>query len=225
MSRRVEVVDYRTEWEKEYKEESKKIKQALGKNCVSVEHIGSTAVKGMKAKPVIDIMPVVKKLSAVDAVHEELEALGYVCKGENGIAGRRFFVKGGENPTFHVHIFEERNKNEIGRHLAVREYLRNHPEDAKEYGELKSRLAAEYPEDIDSYCSGKADYLNGLEKKAVQWTEKQMKIGSYGSMGMCMGMCLGVAFGTATSNLALCMSLGLVIGLFVGTFVGRAKAK
>ena len=73
--------------------------------------------------------------------------------------------------------------------------------------------------------SGKADYLNGLEKKAVQWTEKQMKIGSYGSMGMCMGMCLGVAIGTATSNLALCMSLGLVIGLFVGTFVGRAKAK
>ena len=73
MSRRVEVVDYRPEWEKEYKEESKKIKQALGKNCVSIEHIGSTAVKGMKAKPVIDIMPVVKKLSAVDAVHEELE--------------------------------------------------------------------------------------------------------------------------------------------------------
>ena len=109
--------------------------------------------------------------------------------------------------------------------MAVREYLRNHPEDAKEYSELKSRLAAEYPEDIDGYCGGKADYVNGLEKKAVQWTEKQMKIGSYGSMGMCMGMCLGVAIGTATSNLAVCMSLGLAIGLVVGTFVGRTKAK
>lgn len=225
MSRRVEVVDYRPEWEKDYKEEAKKIKQVLGKNCVSIEHIGSTAVKGMKAKPIIDIMPVVKKLSAVDEVHEELEALGYVCKGENGIADRRFFVKGGENPIFHVHIFEERNKNEIGRHLAVREYLRNHPEDVKEYSELKSHLAAEYPENIDDYCSGKADYLNGLEKKAIQWTEKQMKIGSYGSMGMCMGMCLGVAIGTTTSNLAVCMSLGLVIGMVVGILVGRAKAK
>lgn len=225
MVRKVEVVDYRPEWEKQYKEESKKIKQILGKNCVSIEHIGSTAVKTMKAEPVIDILAIVKKLSDTDEHAEELADFGYACKGESGIPGRRLYCKEGDNPAYHLYIYEERNKNEIGRYLAVREYLRNHKEDAEAYSELKVRLANEFPEDIDGYCHGKEEFLNGLEKKAVEWTEKQLMVGNYGAMGMCMGMCLGVAIGTATSNLAICMCLGVCIGLLVGTCVGKSKMK
>ena len=97
MARKIEVVDYRPEWETMFKEESKKIKKILGKNCVGVYHIGSTSVKGLPAKPIIDIMPVVKDISLVDAHNSEFEALGYECRGEFGIPGRRFFAKGGDN--------------------------------------------------------------------------------------------------------------------------------
>ena len=67
MARKIEVVDYRPEWAVMFKEEAKKIKKILGKNCIGIYHIGSTAVKGLPAKPIIDIMPVVKDLSLVDA--------------------------------------------------------------------------------------------------------------------------------------------------------------
>ncbi|MFR9146199.1 MAG: GrpB family protein [Mediterraneibacter sp.] len=85
MARKIEVVDYRPEWADMYKREAKKIRSILGKNCKAVCHIGSTSVKGMPAKPIIDIMPVVRDISLVDAHNKEFEALGYDCRGEFGI--------------------------------------------------------------------------------------------------------------------------------------------
>ncbi|EJW91927.1 protein belonging to Uncharacterized protein family UPF0157, partial [gut metagenome] len=70
-----------------------------GENCLAIYHIGSTAVKGLWAKPIIDLMPVVKEIKSVDIHEQEFEALGYECKGEYGIAGRRFFMKGGDHRT------------------------------------------------------------------------------------------------------------------------------
>ena len=81
----------------------------------------------MPAKPIIDIMPVVRDISLVDAHNKEFEALGYDCRGEFGIPGRRFFTKGGDNRTHHIHIFELSNQTDIQRHLAVRDYLAAHP--------------------------------------------------------------------------------------------------
>ena len=83
MARKIEVVDYRPEWETMFKEESRKIKKILGKNCAGIYHIGSTSVKNMPAKPIIDIMPVVKDLSLVDAHNKEFEALGYECRASS----------------------------------------------------------------------------------------------------------------------------------------------
>ena len=133
MARKIEVVDYNPEWEKQFKEEAKKIKAILGKNCVEIHHIGSTSVKGLKAKPVIDIMPVVKDISLVDGQNAQFEALGYECMGEFGIPGRRFYRKGGDNRTHHIHIFQKDNTAQIQRHLAVRDYLRSNKEKAEEY--------------------------------------------------------------------------------------------
>ena len=100
-------------------------------------------------------MPVVKELEAVDLHNKEFEALGYECKGEYGILGRRFFMKGGDLRTHHVHIFAEESRKEIERHLAVRDYLRTHKKDAEAYAALKTELAEKFTYDNEGYCDGK----------------------------------------------------------------------
>ena len=191
MARKIEVVDYRPEWDTMFKVESKKIKKILGKNCVGVYHIGSTSVKGLPAKPIIDIMPVVKDISLVDAHNSEFETLGYECRGEFGIPGRRFFAKGGDNRTHHIHIFEQSNQTDIQRHIAVRDYLNAHSDTAAEYAALKKKLAAEFPFDNDGYCDGKEEYMKSLEEKALHWQEKQNRI----SLGISLDLMFGIAFG------------------------------
>jgi GrpB-like predicted nucleotidyltransferase (UPF0157 family) len=193
MARKIEVVDYRPEWDTMFKVESKKIKKILGKNCVGVYHIGSTSVKGLPAKPIIDIMPVVKDISLVDAHNGEFEALGYECRGEFGIPGRRFFAKGGDNRTHHIHIFEQSNQTDIQRHIAVRDYLNAHSDTAAEYAALKKKLAAEFPFDNDGYCDGKEEYMKSLEEKALHWQEKQNRI----SLGISLDLMFGIAFGSS----------------------------
>lgn len=229
MAREITVVDYNPNWAKEYKTEAKKIKAVLGKNGVAVYHFGSTSVKGMKAKPTIDLMAVVKDGKQVMKQLDELRELGYEYKGELGITGRSFFVKGGEEHTHHLHIYEEKNKNEIGRHLAVREYLKTHPEAAKEYGELKTRLAEEFSHDVDGYCNGKDRYVSELEKQAVAWSEEQVRQGNYTALGLCIGMgcgCFcGMLFGGKIGTMTLWMSMGMCIGMAIGTLIGYAKGK
>lgn len=175
MARKIEVVDYRPEWSEMFKIESKKIRSILGKNCKAIYHIGSTSVKDMPAKPIIDIMPVVKNISLVDAHDKEFEALGYECRGEFGIPGRRFYAKGGDDRTHHIHIFELGNQTDIRRHLALRNYLASHPAKAEEYGNLKKQLAAEFPFDNDGYCDGKEAYIKELEMEALKWQDGQTR--------------------------------------------------
>ncbi len=170
---KVIVDEYNPGWNNLYKTESGKIAEILGSQLVAIHHIGSTSVKGLHAKPVIDIMPVVKNITPVDGFNKEFEALGYECMGEYGIAGRRFFRRGGEVRTHHVHIFQESNQKDILRHLAVRNYLREFPEIAKAYGELKKTLARQFPEDIESYCDGKNSFVKALEQAALEWYSKK----------------------------------------------------
>lgn len=136
---------------------------------MEIYHIGSTAVKGLSAKPIIDIMPVVTNIYLIDKHNHEFESIGYECMGEFGITGRRYFRKGGDNRTHQVHIFEQSNNKEIDRHLAVRDFLRTHPDIASKYGELKQKLAIRYPEDIEGYCDGKDGFVKQLEKDALIW--------------------------------------------------------
>lgn len=166
---KVEVVEYNSEWPKLYLEEAVKIKSILGSELVDIYHIGSTSVVNLKAKPIIDIMPVVKDITKVDKYNKEFEDLGYEPKGEFGMAGRRYFRKGLENRTHQIHVFEKGNFNDIERHLAVRDYLRTHPEDVFEYGKLKSRLATMFPSNIEAYCDGKDEFVKELERKALEW--------------------------------------------------------
>ena len=107
MAQRVEVVGYRPEWERLYQTESGILRDILQGQLISVHHIGSTAVPGLAAKPVIDILAVVKEIGAVDAYSAAFEAEGYECMGEFGIPGRRYFRKGGDWRTHQIHMFAQ----------------------------------------------------------------------------------------------------------------------
>jgi len=169
----VNVKEYNPDWKKLFEEEAELIRSILGDNCKAVHHIGSTAVEGLAAKPIIDIMPVVADLAAVDEAAELFKNAGYEYMGEFGMPGRRYLRKGGVERTHQVHIFSEENEgvcHDIERHLAVRDYLRANPEVAEEYGALKSRLARKYPYDIEAYCDGKDAFVQSLEMAALKWS-------------------------------------------------------
>ncbi|MFT8322065.1 MAG: GrpB family protein [Bacillus sp. (in: firmicutes)] len=168
--RKVEVVEYKKDWKRLFKEESNKLKRIFGKQLLTIHHIGSTSVPGLKAKPIIDIMPIVKDINRVAAFNHEMTAIGYEAKGENGIPGRALFQKGGECRTHHVHVYEDGSK-EIKRHLAFRDYLQTHRDDASRYGLLKEELALAFPYNIDAYMCGKHDMAAEMERKALLWYE------------------------------------------------------
>ncbi|MFE8697539.1 GrpB family protein [Cytobacillus sp. FJAT-53684] len=166
--RKVEVCSYNKKWALMFEEEVEKLDRVFGSESVVIYHIGSTSVQGLKAKPIIDIMPVVTNITIVDKYIEKMGKIGYEPKGEKGIPGRRYFQKGGDNRSHHVHIYEV-GSPEIIRHLAFRDYLRNHPDEKKSYGELKERLAQQFPYDIDSYINGKEHLVREIEEKAMDW--------------------------------------------------------
>lgn len=165
----VEVKEHNPKWTCLYLEEAEKIRKILQGELIEIYHIGSTSVKGLKAKPIIDIMPVVKDINSIDQYNSEFIELGYEPMGEFGIPKRRFFKKGKEKRTHHIHIFQIVDRDNIERHLAVRDYLREHPEDAEAYGELKYELAQKFSKEIEAYCDGKDFFVKELEKKALVW--------------------------------------------------------
>jgi GrpB-like predicted nucleotidyltransferase (UPF0157 family) len=168
--RKVEVVSYSIEWPARFEEESHRIRSIFGSEIIAIHHIGSTAVPNLSAKPVIDIMPVVKNIERVDDYNHAMINLGYEPRGENGLSGRRYFQKGEDQRTHHVHIYEKDN-SDIDRHLVFRDYLRSHPEEAINYGSLKEGLAKEFPYDITSYIEGKEALVLEIEQKAMVWSK------------------------------------------------------
>lgn len=167
--RNIIVVDHDENWSNQFQEEANKLKEIFKDILVDIHHIGSTSVKGLKAKPIIDIMPVVKNIQKVDNFNSQMEAIGYECMGEYGIKERRFFRKGKDLRTHHVHIFQEDNLNEINRHLAVRNFLRINNDYVIKYGELKYNLAKSFPNDINAYMDGKDFLVKEIEKKGLEF--------------------------------------------------------
>lgn len=160
----VKVSPYNSSWPEMFKQEAHLIKQALGDNCIAIHHIGSTSIPGLSAKPILDILPVVKNILHVDKASESMQQLGYEVKGEHGIAFRRFFQKGTPSKTHNVHVYEEGDP-EIDRYIRFRDWLRSNPNDALTYSNLKLDLAKKFPEDILNYCLGKDAFVAGIDTK------------------------------------------------------------
>ncbi|WP_131782162.1 bifunctional GrpB family protein/GNAT family N-acetyltransferase [Legionella gresilensis] len=166
MSNIVEVVAYENNWPELFLAEASLIKEALGANCITIYHIGSTAVPGLSAKPIIDILPVVKDISLVGNAVSQMVAIGYCYRGEYGIPFRRYFQKfQGDKRTHHVHIFEVGN-SEIDRHLKFRDWMCAHADDREAYAQLKKELALKYPDDILNYCEGKEAFIATIDNKS-----------------------------------------------------------
>ena len=167
MPQHITVLNYDPEWPLKYERERKAIAEILDGNGISIYHIGSTSVPGLAAKPIIDMMAVVRSLEKVDDARGKFSELGYECLGEFGIAGRRYFRKGGDERTHQIHIFQADDWNNIGRHLAFRDYMRTHEKERAEYAKIKTALAQRFPYDIDGYCNGKDAFVREMEKRAL----------------------------------------------------------
>ena len=166
MPQHITVVNYDPEWPSKYVRERDYITEILKDNCISIYHIGSTSVPGLAAKPIIDIMAVVRSLEQADTVAEKFSEIGYEYLGEFGITGRRYLRKGGDERTHQIHIFQADDWNNIGRHLAFRDYMRTHEKEREEYAKIKIELAKKFPYDIDGYCDGKENFVREIEKLA-----------------------------------------------------------
>lgn len=167
---RVVVVPYDPEWRCAFDAEAGRLAEALSGVMVRLHHIGSTAIPGIAAKPIIDLLMEVVDLAALDEQTAAIEALGYEAMGEYRIARRRYFRKNDATGTrtHQVHAFQS-GDNEVERHLAFRDYMMAHPAAARAYGELKRRLARAYPDDIEAYMDGKDAFVREQEALALAW--------------------------------------------------------
>jgi GrpB-like predicted nucleotidyltransferase (UPF0157 family) len=148
-----------------YEEEKERILAALGPAVIAIEHIGSTAVPGLAAKPIIDIMLGIRTLDEVPALYGPLAGIGweYAPEFELIIPERRFFRKGPEESrTHHLHMVEYGDEFWV-RHLLFRDYLRSHPEVANDYEQLKRTLAERYATDRPAYTEAKTDFIRQIE--------------------------------------------------------------
>ena len=149
------------------------LQKVFGENFERIHHIGSTAIPGIKAKPIIDMLLEVADIEQVDGLNEVLAAAGYVAYGEFGLAGRRYFPRTINGRRSHnLHIYQYDNPA-IVRHLAFRDYMIAHPDEAQVYSELKASLAAQFRYDFEAYMDGKDAYIKEMEQRALRWWQEE----------------------------------------------------
>lgn len=164
---KIRLSEYDENWVHMFNEEARLLRGIFGEEIIKFEHFGSTAIPGMKAKPVIDMMCLVKDIKKIDTFNEQMHSYGYDIAGEWGIEGRRLFRKGGENRTHHIHVYEHCNPH-IDRHLVLRDYLRTHPDEVERYTSLKEELAQQH-DDTAFYSKAKKPFVQELELRALNW--------------------------------------------------------
>lgn len=158
------VVDYDPQWAEVFEALRDRIWGVVGDFAISVEHVGSTSVPGLPAKPVIDMSVVVAGDIDVARAIAQLATLGYRHVGNLGIEGREAFKNPDGLPRHHLYVCPQGSLG-LRNHLAFRDYLRSHPDEVKTYGELKKSLALQHPHDIDAYIDGKTDFIVGILSK------------------------------------------------------------
>jgi GrpB-like predicted nucleotidyltransferase (UPF0157 family) len=173
----ITIADYDPAWPAMYQTERERICAEFGPALVDIEHVGSTSVPGLAAKPIIDIMPGVRTLADADRVVEGMRRLGYeyVPEFEEALPDRRYFRKGHPERKWHVHVVEAGSEF-WRRHLAFRDYLRAHPDAAEEYAALKRQLAAQYPRAGAAYTDAKSQFILAIEEKDAAATSPSSRL-------------------------------------------------
>lgn len=168
---KVELVACDPDWARQAQAEAERLSASAGPCLVVVHHIGSTAIPGIRAKPVIDLLPVVRSLAAFDAYRRSIEALGYEWWGEYGLPGRRYCTKSDPRTgrrLVQAHCYEQ-GSPEVTRHLAFRDYLRANPDIAAEYGRMKEACRDAHPADSHAYSDCKEGWIRRIEADALVW--------------------------------------------------------
>ena len=152
------------EWHRLFEEEKARILDAIGEHVVAIEHVGSTAICGIVAKPILDLMVGIPTFEYGEKCVQPLERRGYEYKGENGVPMRHFFGKGSPR-TRHLHMVDV-NSDFWKNHLLFRDHLRHNISAAQEYNDLKLSLAHRFPDDREAYTSGKETFVERILREA-----------------------------------------------------------
>ncbi len=159
----VAVVPYDEAWKSAFEEIKREIEDALGDLIVGVEHVGSTSVEGLSAKPCIDVDVIIRDYGVFEAVVSRLTSIGYEHEGDLGIKDREAF-RYSDKPHLkkhHLYVCPQASE-ELRRHLTFRDFLRSNPEAAKRYGSVKETAARLFPDDIDRYLQYKSPCIEEL---------------------------------------------------------------
>jgi GrpB-like predicted nucleotidyltransferase (UPF0157 family) len=162
----VEVFAYDPSWADKFKSYAARLRPVLGELIVEIEHVGSTSVPGLTAKPIIDLDIIISSRVLLEKVITKLATINYVHEGNLGIPGREAF-RWPEGERHHLYVCSVDTPN-LHNHLMVRDYLREHPEAAFEYSQLKAQLALRHKDDIDSYSAAKSVFIEGILDKAQE---------------------------------------------------------
>ncbi|MGO9946998.1 MAG: GrpB family protein [Steroidobacteraceae bacterium] len=160
-TRLITVVDYDPSWPVQFEALRLRLAPAVGSIAAAVEHVGSTSVPGLAAKPIIDMDLVVESVADVMLAIERLKSLGYLHQGNLGIEGREAFASPSGPAAHHLYVCVQ-GSTALENHLTIRDYLRLHADAAAAYGALKRGLAERFATDAVKYNEGKSEFLARL---------------------------------------------------------------
>ena len=166
VTKHVVVLPYDEQWKQDFLMIKDELITALGQLAMRIDHVGSTSVKGLSAKPIIDIDVVIKDYTVLEEVVSALGAIGYRHEGNLGITGREAFKYDGKEHLrkHHLYVCPE-DSPELKRHIAFRDYLRTHPDAVREYSRIKEEGAKRYPYDIERYIEHKSPFIEKIYAK------------------------------------------------------------
>jgi GrpB-like predicted nucleotidyltransferase (UPF0157 family) len=171
MANPVVVLGYDPNWPGLFQSLRKRIADALGDMAAAIEHVGSTAVPDLAAKPIIDIDVLLASETMLPAAIERLASLGYIHRGNLGIPEREAFFAAANDPPHHLYVCPPCSA-EFRRHIAFRDYLRARPKDAKIYGDLKIALAERFRDDRSAYNTAKGEFVAEMTSRGVAAQKK-----------------------------------------------------
>lgn len=166
MPKPIIIVDYNPYWPQLFEELRATVAGVLGDFALTIEHVGSTSVPGLAAKPIIDMDVVVESASHIPSAIERLATLGYLHLGDLGISGREAFTCPPEPPHHHLYVCPK-DSIALQRHLSFRNYLLQHSDEAQRYGHLKQELAEKFRNDREAYTNAKDEYIQTITNRGM----------------------------------------------------------
>lgn len=162
-TKNVIVLPYDPKWKNDFEKIKQELVSAIGDLIVGIEHVGSTSVEGLSAKPIIDIDVVISDYSVFDSIISKLSTIGYIHKGDLGIKDREAFKYSNKSHLRKHHLYVcPQNSKELLRHITFRDFLRNNPEAVKKYSKVKENAAKLFPDNMDKYIEYKSPCIEEL---------------------------------------------------------------